>query len=353
MKAFKKRFLPFLLALIFVLSSALTVSAATENGGIQDGLRAVLKTDKDVYKANEKISLGVSLKNESNKSIENIEIVVKAPEGLNIESGSLKWKGITLGAGESKNSDPIVMVTKKDEVTSQTPSGSTNNSANGSAGSSTDQPSEVYPAPSGKENQSTQPASTGDSSQILLWGMLAVLSGAGLVICFCKKSRKHLLTLLLILTVSGGMIPAMPAEAATDRKSFSVTKDITVDGKSYTLEAVISYNIEKEEPVAQVNEIYVATNGNDTAAGTKEAPVQSLERARTLAREVKKNGLATVVYLRGGDYVLSDTFTLGAEDSGTKDAPVTYRAYPGEEVIITGSKGYDFSKFQKVDGEMI
>ena len=352
MKAFKKRFLPFLLALIFVLSSALTVSAATENGGIQDGLRAVLKTDKDVYKANEKISLGVSLKNESNKSIENIEIVVKAPEGLNIESGSLKWKGITLGAGESKNSDPIVMVTKKDEGTSQTPSGSTNNSANGSAGSSTDQPSEVYPAPSGKENQSTQSASTGDSSQILLWGMLAVLSGAGLVIWFCKKSGKHLLTLLLILAVSGGMIPAMPAEAATDRKSFSVTKDITVDGKSYTLEAVISYNIEKEEPVAQVNEIYVATNGNDTAAGTKEAPVQTLERARTLAREVKKNGLATVVYLRGGDYVLSDTFTLGAEDSGTKDAPVTYRAYPGEEVIITGSKGYDFSKFQKVDRAM-
>lgn len=337
--------------------------------GVQDGLRAVLTTDKDTYKANEKISVGISLKNESDQSIENIDIVVKAPEGLNVESGSLKWEGITLGAGKSETSDPIVLGTKKDEGTTQTPSGSgtnnntngnaggsTNNSthqgSNGSAGSGTDQPSAVYPAPSGKGNQSTQSTSTGDSSQILLWGTLAVLSGAGLVLWFRKKSGKHLLTLLLILAVGGGMIPAMPSEAATERKSFSVTKDITVDGKSYTLEAVISYNIEKEEPVAQKNEIYVATNGDDTAAGTKDAPVQTLEKARALAREAKKNGLATVVYLRSGDYVLNETFTLGAEDSGTKDAPVTYRAYPGEEVIITGSKGYDFSKFQKVDGDM-
>lgn len=326
MKGFRKRVLPLLLTLIFVLSSALTVSAAAKNGMVQDGLRAVLNTDKDAYKANEKISLNVSLENESDKSIENIEIIVKVPEGLNVESGSLKWEGITLEAGKSKTGDPIVMVNKKDEGTSQTPSG--------------------------KENKNTQSTSTGDDSRILFWGALAVLSGAGLVLWFRKKSGKHLLTLLLIIAVSGGMIPAMPSEAATERKSFSVTKDITVDGKSYTLEAVISYNIEKEETAVQTNEIYVATNGDDKAAGTKEAPVKTLERAKELAREVKKNGLSTVVYLRSGDYVLSDTFTLGEEDGGTKEAPVTYRAYPGEEVIITGSKGYDFSKFKKVEGDM-
>ena len=56
--------------------------------------------------------------------------------------------------------------------------------------------------------------------------------------------------------------------------------------------------------------------------------------------------------LRGGTYVLNKTFELTEADGGTEELPVTWRAYPGETVIITGSAGASLSAFEPVSGEM-
>jgi hypothetical protein len=98
-------------------------------------------------------------------------------------------------------------------------------------------------------------------------------------------------------------------------------------------------------------EYWVATNGNDANAGSKSKPFASLERARDAVREAKKAGLpkgGVTVWLKGGIYELNKTFELNEQDSGTADAPIVYRAAPGEEVRLTGGKQIPSSAFTLV-----
>lgn len=104
------------------------------------------------------------------------------------------------------------------------------------------------------------------------------------------------------------------------------------------------------EPTEQP--IYVSPNGGSDGDGSKDAPFGTLEAVRDYLRENRSTELPTTVYLRGGTYVLNKTFELTAEDGGTEALPVTWRAYPGETVTITGSAGASFSAFEPVSGEM-
>ncbi|MEW4453226.1 right-handed parallel beta-helix repeat-containing protein [Bremerella sp. JC817] len=83
---------------------------------------------------------------------------------------------------------------------------------------------------------------------------------------------------------------------------------------------------------------YVATNGNDSAAGTKEAPFASLEAARNAIRSAKKAGppQSHTVWVADGTYTLSAPFQLTPEDSGTADHPIRYRAIEGATPLISG-----------------
>lgn len=95
-------------------------------------------------------------------------------------------------------------------------------------------------------------------------------------------------------------------------------------------------------------EFFVAPGGSDTWSGTKPAPVAdgvdgpfaTLERARDAIRHLKQShGLpedGIVVWLRGGDYVRTASFELTAEDSGARECPISYRAFPGESVRLLG-----------------
>jgi len=94
---------------------------------------------------------------------------------------------------------------------------------------------------------------------------------------------------------------------------------------------------------------YVATDGNDAwlgrlpapnTAGT-DGPFAPLTRARDAIREVKANGglhQPLKVLVRGGTYYMAETLTLGPQDSGTASFPITYMAYPGEKVILSGGR---------------
>jgi putative cofactor-binding repeat protein len=85
----------------------------------------------------------------------------------------------------------------------------------------------------------------------------------------------------------------------------------------------------------------VARTGNDANPGTAEQPFATLERARAAVQELKSSGLPSggvTVWVRGGVYERSATFTLGSADSGTAGSPVTYKAYPGETVRLVGGK---------------
>ncbi|MBQ6794880.1 MAG: discoidin domain-containing protein [Clostridia bacterium] len=78
------------------------------------------------------------------------------------------------------------------------------------------------------------------------------------------------------------------------------------------------------------NIIYVSQTGLDTNEGSFEKPVQSLNVARDMAREME--GEVEIV-LRGGEYVLEETLTLDKRDSNVK-----WKSYEGEIAIVTSAR---------------
>ncbi len=95
---------------------------------------------------------------------------------------------------------------------------------------------------------------------------------------------------------------------------------------------------------------FVATDGDDNADGSIGAPFASLERARDAVRAQKTNGAlpagGAAVYLRGGTYTVTNTFTLGEIDSGDFGAPVVYRAWKDEKPVFDG--GFRVRHLRKV-----
>jgi len=96
--------------------------------------------------------------------------------------------------------------------------------------------------------------------------------------------------------------------------------------------------------------VYVAPSGADANPGTQERPFATLKRARDEIRSLKtRGGLpkgGVTVYVRGGEYKVTETFQLGPEDSGAETSPVVYRAFEGETPKSTG--GIRLSGFQPV-----
>lgn len=101
--------------------------------------------------------------------------------------------------------------------------------------------------------------------------------------------------------------------------------------------------------------LHVATTGQDQGAGTATSPFASLERARDEIRALKRAGQlppeGVTVELAGGTYELRQAFVLTAEDSGTPQAPIVYRAEPGAEVRLVGGK--QVTNFEPVDDPAI
>jgi hypothetical protein len=52
---------------------------------------------------------------------------------------------------------------------------------------------------------------------------------------------------------------------------------------------------------------------------------------------MKKVGTTTVI-IRGGVYTIRRALKLGPEDSGSPNAPISWKAYPGEQVLFSGGK---------------
>ncbi len=113
---------------------------------------------------------------------------------------------------------------------------------------------------------------------------------------------------------------------------------------------------EREGPLV----LYVATDGNDAWSGTlahpdaagTDGPLATLDAARDALRALRAEGRlpegGATVMVAGGTYELSQTFELGSEDSGTAEAPVVFRAAPGEEVRLQGGRSVDAQAFSPV-----
>jgi len=96
------------------------------------------------------------------------------------------------------------------------------------------------------------------------------------------------------------------------------------------------------EGMANARSFYVAPNGDDAAVGTTvDRPFRTLTRVRDAIRQLKKAGDLdgpVTVYLRGGDYHVTEPLVLGPDDSGTRACPIIYRAYEQERPVINGGR---------------
>ena len=99
----------------------------------------------------------------------------------------------------------------------------------------------------------------------------------------------------------------------------------------------------------QAKRFFVATDGNDQWSGTLDSPnadqtdgpFATLTRARNAIRQLKLAGALqrpVEVLVRGGTYELATPFHLSAGDSGSRQAPITYAAFPGEEPVLSGGR---------------
>jgi hypothetical protein len=93
--------------------------------------------------------------------------------------------------------------------------------------------------------------------------------------------------------------------------------------------------------------LYVAPGGNDAWTGKLAAPnaektdgpLATIQRARDELRKLKAAGGLkgpVVVQVRGGTYRLAEPIVFTAADSGTREAPITYAAAPGEQPVFSG-----------------
>lgn len=85
---------------------------------------------------------------------------------------------------------------------------------------------------------------------------------------------------------------------------------------------------------------YVSPTGNDSGDGSASAPFATLEKARDAVRAFRKAvpDEAVTVELAGGLYVLEAPLVFEPEDSGSPEAPVTWRGKAGERAVISGGR---------------
>ncbi|MDY0165403.1 MAG: LamG-like jellyroll fold domain-containing protein [Thermoguttaceae bacterium] len=109
--------------------------------------------------------------------------------------------------------------------------------------------------------------------------------------------------------------------------------------------AVFSASLQGSGQAAE-RTVYVSPAGDDAWSGDlaepngegTEGPVASVARAQQRVREINAEGakMPVTVLLREGTYRQSRPLIFTPADSGTKAAPVTYAAYPGERPVISG-----------------
>ena len=98
-----------------------------------------------------------------------------------------------------------------------------------------------------------------------------------------------------------------------------------------------------------VAQIYVSPDGDDGFSGTASRPVQTLERAQSIARNLRQNSSAAItVTLLNGVYELNSPLLFEAADSGTEIHPITWQAKVRGAVRISGAIAITAKEFGPV-----
>jgi len=88
---------------------------------------------------------------------------------------------------------------------------------------------------------------------------------------------------------------------------------------------------------ARAVELYVSPTGDDAQPATKDKPVATLQQARSMAREIRKQAAVPItVHLLPGTFYVGESLAFGPEDSGAHTNPIIWRAVKEGSVTISG-----------------
>ena len=86
-------------------------------------------------------------------------------------------------------------------------------------------------------------------------------------------------------------------------------------------------------------EFYVSPDGSDTNDGSLASPFRTLTAARDAVRAYSGNMSGDInVYLRGGDYRITEPVVFDTRDSGSNGFHINYQAYRDEVPVINGAQ---------------
>lgn len=86
-------------------------------------------------------------------------------------------------------------------------------------------------------------------------------------------------------------------------------------------------------------EFYVSPDGSDSGSGSLSEPFRTVTAARDAVRKI--NGSMSgdiIVYLRGGDYRITEPIYFDTRDSGSNGHTISYKAYEGETPVLNGAQ---------------
>lgn len=141
--------------------------------------------------------------------------------------------------------------------------------------------------------------------------------------------------------------PERKAALLTERGRWAEAREIYAGLDDWKAERKPYMDVEPRRPVAPppatAHSIFVSPSGDDTAAGTLDAPLKSWNAAVRRVRELVASGAAggVTVFFRGGEYRVAETVRLEKADSGRPDFPVVYTAYGDERPVFTGLADLD------------
>lgn len=241
-------------------------ASAVENSKTQDGLVAVIVSEKDYYSADEDINLTFKVTNTNDYAVENVSLEAIIPDGLTLKNGTdTKADTVSLASGESleltltavKSSEQVTTASENEtsaESTTNTQSqgnsantdnsntsasksngNSNNNSANNAGGSGTSV---------GNSNDNSTVA-TGQNAVFAIVCLICLCALLA-VIFFAKTNKKITRSLSIVLSVciavSAVTTVVLPTAAASNSKSCEVEKIISVDNDSYAIKAKVTYD---------------------------------------------------------------------------------------------------------------
>ncbi len=98
-------------------------------------------------------------------------------------------------------------------------------------------------------------------------------------------------------------------------------------------------------------EFYVSPDGSDSGKGTLSDPFATVTAARNAVREINDNMSGDIyVYLRGGEYRVTEPIVFDTEDSATNGYHINYCAYEDETPVINGAE--QVTGWTKGEGEL-